>query len=265
MTINSTALLADLEHIRQQRPLIHNLTNYVVMNTTANALLALGASPVMAHAIEELEAFVAMAGAVVINIGTLDAGWIAAFTQTVALAKQYGKPLVLDPVGAGATTLRTETCLALLAQGGVTLVRGNASEIASLAGASGATKGVDSTLSSQGMAGPASTLAAEYGVAVCISGEVDYVFGVNGEEYALTGGNAMLTRVTGMGCSATALCGAFMAVNPDAAQAAAHAMATLNLAAEQAAKTAQGPGDLQAALFNALYHLDAEAVNVRFK
>ena len=264
MQINARALWADIEKLRLAKPLVHNLTNYVVMNTTANALLALGASPVMAHAEEELEEFVAMAGAVVINIGTLDAGWIAAYRKAAAYAKQYQKPLVLDPVGAGATRLRTATCLELLGQGGLSLVRGNASEIASLAGTAGATKGVDSTLSSIGMEGHAQALINQYSVTVCISGAEDYVFGAGGIAYELAGGNPMLPLVTGMGCTATALCGAFMAVNPNVAQAAAHAMAVMNLASEQAAQTATGPGNLQAHLFNALHALNAHAIELRY-
>jgi len=135
---------SDVQRIRSEAPLIHNITNYVVMNTTANALLALGASPVMAHAIEEVEAMVGLARALVINIGTLSGPWIAAMLKAASAAKRRGIPVVLDPVGAGATRYRTEAAQRILTDTPPAIVRGNASEIRALYYAESETKGVDS-------------------------------------------------------------------------------------------------------------------------
>jgi hydroxyethylthiazole kinase len=142
------AIAADLRSVRERAPLVHNVTNFVVMQQTANALLAIGASPIMAHAEPELDELLSFAGALVINIGTLDASWIGAMEHALFAAQQRALPVVVDPVGAGASRLRTQTALRLLESRGVAVLRGNASEILALAGAAGATKGVDSTHSS---------------------------------------------------------------------------------------------------------------------
>ncbi|HEY5306996.1 MAG TPA: hydroxyethylthiazole kinase, partial [Casimicrobiaceae bacterium] len=145
---SAAAIAEDLRTVRERAPLVHNVTNFVVMQQTANALLAIGASPIMAHAEAELDELLAYAGALVLNIGTLDASWISAMEHALATAQGRALPVVLDPVGAGASRLRTETSLRLLERGGVTILRANASEVLALAGAVGATKGVDSTHSS---------------------------------------------------------------------------------------------------------------------
>ncbi|MBN1295630.1 hydroxyethylthiazole kinase, partial [bacterium] len=226
MTITPESIWADIETIQSRTPLVLNITNYVVMNTTANALLALGASPVMAHAVEEVEDMTRLAGALVVNIGTLSTAWIQSMERAMAAAGSRGIPVVFDPVGAGATPFRTATARVLLAGGAVRLIRGNASEIMALLDTSVVTRGVDSTAGSIDAVDAATQLAKTYACAVCVSGETDYI--VAGE--ALTGianGHVMMTRVTGLGCIATALCGAFAAVNPDPAAAAAHAMAVM--------------------------------------
>ena len=251
----SAAVIADdLRAVRERAPLVHNVTNFVVMQQTANALLAIGASPIMAHAEAELDELLAYAGALVLNIGTLDAPWINAMEAALAAARGRALPVVLDPVGAGASRLRTDTAMRLLGSGGVTIVRGNASEILALAGAAGATKGVDSTLSSDAAREAAHGLAARYGGAVVVSGAVDYCIDRT-REVRVNNGVALMTRITGMGCTATALCGAFAAVQPDALRAAVDAMAVMGVAGELAFAAARGPGTMAASFLDALHHL----------
>jgi hydroxyethylthiazole kinase len=254
----------DIVWIRTEAPLIHNITNYVVMNTTANALLALGASPVMAHAVEEVEEMAAMARAVVINIGTLSAAWVEAMLKAGRVARQRGIPLVLDPVGSGATRYRTETALRLIAETRPTIIRGNASEIRALAGAGGGTKGVDSAHSAEESAGAARELAARAECVVSMSGAVDVIVGSEGE-ILVGNGHPMMPRVTGMGCTASALTGAFAAVNGSALEAAAHAMAVMGIAGEMAGEQAEGPGSFQVRLLDSLYRMDAREIEVRLR
>lgn len=255
----------DVERIRAEAPLVHNITNYVVMNTTANALLAVGASPVMAHALDEVEEMVGLARALVLNIGTLSPPWIEAMVRAGRAARRKGIPVVLDPVGSGATALRTATALRLLEEVSPTIVRGNASEIASLAPASGSagpagrTKGVDSTRRSEETVDMAHALAGRRGCVVAVSGPTDVIVG-GGRVVRVRNGHPMMARVTGLGCTATALIGACAAVNPSALQAAAHGLALNGIAGEIAAERAGGPGTLQLYLLDALYDLtEAEA------
>ncbi len=245
---------ADVARIRDQAPLVHNITNFVVMNTTANALLAIGASPVMAHAEDEVADMVGIAAALVINIGTLRGPWIAAMHTAAAAARDKGIPIVLDPVGVGATRYRTDTAKALIKTAAPSIIRGNASEIQALVDATTATKGVDATTSSDAAVDAGQALQAAVGSVICISGATDYVIG-DGSVTTVANGHAMMPRVTGLGCTATALCGAVAAVNPDAAAAAAHAMAIMGIAGEMAAEGSEGPGTLQVRFIDALYRL----------
>ncbi len=264
MEITAQTIWADIVSIRERAPLVHNITNYVVMNITANALLALGASPVMAHAEEEVADMVRLAGALVINIGTLSPPWVRAMHRAARQAQGLGVPLVLDPVGAGATPYRTETAHRLLAEGRPAIVRGNASEIASLAASAGTTKGVDSTISSEAALDAARQLAESYRCVVCVSGATDYIVG--GSEVArVHNGHPLMPRVTGMGCVATALCGAFAAVDKSPLAATVQAMAVMGIAGELAAAGASGPGSFQVHFLDALYGLSAEAVAERLR
>ncbi|SFJ85096.1 hydroxyethylthiazole kinase [Desulfomicrobium apsheronum] len=247
----------NLRALRQTKPLIHNITNFVVMNYTANALLACGASPVMAHAENEVEEMVAYAGALVLNIGTLTDVWVAAMLKAGRRATALGKPIILDPVGSGATTLRTETAKSILAWTKVSVVRGNASEILSLAGQNAATKGVDSTDSIEDAAKAAGALARELGTTLAITGPTDLV--TDGRRtLVIEGGHSLMPCVTGTGCSATALVGAFHAVDPDPVSAAASALAFLGVAGERAGALAAGPGSFQIHLLDALFNLTPE-------
>ncbi len=260
--ITSKQVWQDVQNIRSQSPLVHNITNYVVMNTTANALLSIGASPVMAHAIEEVEDMVAFSGALVINIGTLSEKWIQSMTKAVKAAKNKGVPIILDPVGAGATALRTNTVHDLMTAAAPTIIRGNGSEILSLANAEGSTKGVDSTHGAEAAADAARILAKKYHCTVSVSGPVDVV--LNSEKsIKIANGHSMMPKVTGLGCTATALTGAFAAVNDVPLLAAANTMAVMGIAGEIAAEKSTGPGSLQLNFLDALYLMDEEMIDKR--
>ncbi len=254
-----------LERIRSCGPLIHNITNYVVMNSTANALLAAGASPVMAHAEQEVEDMVNIAAALVINIGTLSEQWTKSMFMATRRASCRKIPIVFDPVGAGATPYRTRTARQLIEMIAPTVIRANASETMALIAADGQTKGVDST------AAPASALAAaralneQFGSVVCVSGAQDHV--VDGKKMVIIGnGDAMMSRVTGLGCTASALCGAFAAVGEgDFLAATAYAMAVMGIAGEIAASRAAGPGSMQVFFLDALYGLSRGDIAARLK
>ena len=249
----------NLKKIRATRPLVHNITNYVVMNFTANLLLAAGASPVMAHAENEVEEMVSFAKALVLNIGTLDDAWIAAMLKAGRRASALGVPIVLDPVGAGATKLRTEAARRILGETRVTLVRGNASEILALGGGAAKTRGVDAADSVDAAAERAGALARELGVPVAITGAVDYV--TDGRRVVrVANGHPLMGCVTGTGCGATAIIGAFAGVDADPVSAAATALAYYGLAGEYAADGAAGPGTFAVRFLDALHGLTAEEV-----
>jgi hydroxyethylthiazole kinase len=262
--VTASSVWSDVARIRVRAPLVHNITNYVVMNTTANALLAIGASPVMAHAAEEVEEMVALASALVINIGTLSPPWIESMERAARAARARGVPIVLDPVGAGATTLRTRTARRLLADSPPAVLRGNPSEILAVAGGAATTRGVDSAAGVEAARAAAHALSETYGCAVVVSGPVDLVVRA-GAEIRVANGTPLLARVTGMGCTATALVGAFVAVNSDATAAAAHATAVMGIAGELAAETAGGPGTFQALFLDALAGLSEAEVTARLK
>ncbi len=255
-----------IARLRARAPLIHNITNYVVMNSTANALLAIGASPAMVHALPEVEDFAPLAQALVINIGTLSPPWVEAMERAAVAATAAGVPFVLDPVAAGATRYRTEVSLRLLALRPA-IVRGNASEIMALAGESGASgKGVDSTKTSEAARDAAAALARQARCVVAVTGAVDYV--TDGERMTgIANGDPLLSRVTGTGCMATALCGAFLGAGLPAFDAAVAGLATMGVAAEQAIVGAKGPASFQVALIDAFHNLDdaALAAGVRLR
>jgi hydroxyethylthiazole kinase len=264
MTLTASSVFRDVERIRALSPLVHNITNYVVMNTTANALLAIGASPVMAHALPEVEDMTGIAGALVINIGTLSDTWIEAMFRAAGKAASRGIPIVLDPVGAGATPYRTRTAGDLLRRVPPAIIRGNGSEILALGEAGAATRGVDSTSASDQAVHGARALARQFSCVVCVTGVVDYIVS-DRAVIEVKNGHPLMPRVTGLGCSASALCGAFAAVNPDAGEAAAHAMAVMGIAGEMAAETARGPGSFQVNFIDALYRIGRSDIEQRLK
>ena len=244
--------------------MVLNITNYVVMNTTANALLAVGASPVMAHAIEEVAELVGIAQALVLNIGTLSQPWIEAMLCAGKEARRRKVPIVLDPVGCGATRFRTETARMLVEAVRPNIIRGNASEIRALIRQDSDTKGVDSLHAPEQAIEDAQRLSRDMACAVSISGAVDVV--VSGEQIArIRNGHPMMTRVTGMGCTASAISGAFLAVSASPFAAAVHAMGVMGVAGECAAETAAGPGSFQQNFLDCLYALDEQTLRQRLR
>lgn len=257
-------LWKNIQAVRDSTPLVHSITNYVVMNNTANALLAAGASPVMAHAHPEMEDMVRIASALVINIGTLDEYWVDSMRMAAKQAHTMGKPWVLDPVGAGATPYRNKV-LEELTGLQPTVIRGNASEIMVLAGLQGVTKGVDSTNQSEEALDAAHQLSKNTGAVVCVSGATDLIVGSTGYS-SLANGHPLMARITGMGCTASALCGAFCAVDPkNPFEATLSAMAFMGIAGELAAEEARGPGSLQIHFLDALYQLTEDVFLNRLK
>jgi len=251
-----------LRELRERKPLVHQITNYVVMNETANATLALGALPVMAHALDEVEEMASVAGALVLNIGTLSEPWVEAM---LLAGRATSAPIVLDPVGAGATRFRTETAKLLLGELTVTVLRGNAAEVATLADRQAEIRGVESI----GAEGSAADLAREaaraLGCVVSVTGPTDHIS--DGDRViAVSNGHQLLATVTGTGCMSSAVTGSFLAAKPDRPlEAAAEALITFGVAGEDAASDARGPGTFHAALYDGLYNLDPATLDARAK
>ena len=265
--ISAHDLWQDVLAVRVNAPLVHSITNFVVMNFNANILLALGASPVMAHAREEVADMANIAGALVLNIGTLEPDWIAAMKIARTRAHTRGIPVVLDPVGAGATPYRNQVLSELIANAPPSIIRGNASEIMSVAGLTTATRGVDSSVGSNQALDSAQILAQKINGVVCVSGETDYVLDAQGRAAHLNNGHIWMTKVTGVGCSASAMIGAFAAVQSDLWRATLAAMAYLGVVGEVAYEQAQndGVGTYQMQLLNAVQMLDEATFVQRLK
>lgn len=246
-------------HIRNTSPLVHNITNYVVMNNTANAVLAVGASPIMAHAHSEIDDMVKVCQSVVINIGTLDEYWVASMIHAAEKANQLKKPWILDPVGAGATPYRNNVLEQLLPLK-PTVIRGNASEILALVKNNRTTtRGVDSTVQSNEAVSAARYLNRKFGSIVCISGESDII--VSGRQTVyVRNGSTMMTKVTGLGCSASAVIGAFIAGIENKVDAVIAATSLFSISGEIAAKQAAGTGSLQILLLDKLYNITQEEI-----
>lgn len=262
--IHVDAIYSDLISVREQSPLIHNITNFVVMNNTANALLAVGASPVMAHAVEEVEDMVNIASALVINMGTLSPQWVDAMLLAGEKARKKQVPIVFDPVGVGATSYRNSVANRIVEACQPTIIRGNASEIMALANENIITKGVDSTTSSHSALDSAQLLASQNNCVVVISGETDFI--TDGKEVVtIKNGSTLMPKVTGMGCTASALIGAFVGVHKNPLLAASHGMAIMGIAGEIAANKSQGPGTLQLNFLDVLYRLSESEIAQTFK
>lgn len=266
--LSSSDIWADICAVRERSPLVHSITNFVVMNLNANVLLAAGASPVMAHAHEEVQAMAGIAQSLVLNIGTLEPAWIESMRLALLTATQRGIPTVLDPVGAGATAYRNESIELLLGTASPTVIRGNGSEIMSVAGANVQTRGVDSGAAANDALGSARALVGRTGGVVCVSGQTDHI--VDGTRWALlSNGHPWMTKITGVGCSATALIGAFCAVQPDAWRATVSAMALMGVVGEVAAEKAvvrkQGVGSMQVLMLDELQLLDQPTFDARLK
>jgi len=253
----SSKAAQNLDAVKKNKPLIHNITNYVVMNYTANALLAIGASPVMAHAPNEVEQMVSFAGALVLNIGTLTDDWIDSMIIAGKKAAALKTPVILDPVGSGATSLRTNSAKKIINDTKISVIRGNASEILSLKNNNTKTKGVDSIHSVEDASDTAKMLAKELQTTLAITGSVDLV--TDGDRTVnVSNGHPLMACVTGTGCTATAVIGAFLAVDNDPFRAAATALAFFGLAGEVAGEKAQAPGSFMIEILDALYTITPE-------
>ena len=255
-----------LGRIRQKAPLIHNITNYVVMNSSANILLAVGASPVMAHCKAEVAEMTAMAGALVLNIGTLQEDWVEAMIMAGQKANAVGIPVILDPVGAGATALRTAAVRQIMGACSVAVLRGNASEILSLESAGIKTKGVDSTLGlTEAGVEAAMRLAREKRCIVAVSGAEDCIS--DGRRvYCVGNGQALMTKVTGIGCGLSAVTAAFCAMaEGDYLRATAAAFAFYGLCADLAIRESAKPGSFYTAFLDRLYDTGPEEIQKGLK
>ncbi|WP_426149077.1 hydroxyethylthiazole kinase [Polaromonas sp. DSR2-3-2] len=259
----------DLKAVRENSPLIHCITNMVVANFNANTLLAVGASPVMSHAHEEVCDMAGIAQALVLNIGTLDPYWVQSMKLALATATQRGIPTVLDPVGAGATPYRNQALELLLETASPTVIRGNGSEIMSTAGTVIKTRGVDSSTTANDALNAAQLLVARTKGTVCVSGETDHILDAQHRWACLSNGDAWMTKITGVGCSATALIGTFCAIQPDAWRATTSAMAFLGVAGEVAAEKSKarglGVGSMAISLLDELQLMDQHTFESRLK
>ncbi len=248
-----------LNRVRVQKPLLHHITNFVVMNDTANLTLHIGALPVMAHAKEEMEEMVSIANALVLNPGTLSEEWVHSMRIAGKKANALGIPVVLDPVGAGATTYRTKTNTDFLRNLHIAVLRGNQGEIGALAGAGGKVKGVESVEEVADIESVAMRMAKEHGLVVVITGKRDIVASAD-SLYYVDNGHERMAEITGTGCMSTTMVGAFTAVEKDFAVASAAALACFGLAGEIAAQKAEGPASFRVALLDAVANLQPEAV-----
>jgi hydroxyethylthiazole kinase len=253
---------SSLAAIRDRKPLVHQITNYVVMNETANATLALGALPVMAHALEEVEEMVGLAGALVLNIGTLSRHWVEAMLAAGWAANARGVPVVLDPVGVGATAYRTDTARRILDEVDVAVLRGNEGEVATLVGVAAEVRGVESVGAGAEAAEVAREAARSLGVVAAVTGAVDHVS--DGERVAaVANGDPMLATITGTGCMSSAVTGCFLAVAESPFDAAVEALVAFGVAGEDAARDAKGPGSFHVSLYDALAALDPATLDGR--
>lgn len=232
------------------------------MEFTANGLLAIGASPVMAHASEEVKDIVKIAKSLVLNIGTLSPSWIISMLLSLREANLKKIPVVFDPVGVGASSYRTKSAHSILENGKITVIRGNASEIVSLCGAKCAHKGVDSLLKTIDHQEQAQILALKNHCVVWMSGETDVI--TDGQSNILIhNGHSLMSKITGTGCLATALTGAFLAVNPNSLQGSAHAAILMGIAGEIAAEKSKGPGSFRQNFFDKLYSITLKEIEQR--
>lgn len=240
--------------VREKHPLVHHITNYVTVNDCANITICAGGAPVMADAPEEVAEMAGVAGALVLNIGTLNKAQIEAMILAGRMANDRKIPVILDPVGAGATRFRTRTAERLMSELKISILKGNAGEIGVLAGAEGNVRGVDS----QGLAGDAAEIVRDFAKAekltVVASGPTDIV--TDGKYvFLVRNGHPMMGCISGTGCMAASVTGVFAAESPDPVLASAAALATFGIAGERAAAGARGPFSFKTALFDELARL----------
>ncbi len=253
-----------LTAIRSSSPMIHHITNTVVMNFTANVTLCLGAAPVMAPCIEESPEMVRFAGALLLNIGTLDPGLVKSMLSAGRVANDLGIPIIFDPVGAGATRLRTNSAKMIASELEIAIVRGNAGEVLALSGAEGKVRGVDSLDSVEGRIDLISSFAAKSGSVIAVTGVSDIV--TDGNRTArIENGHSLMVRVTGTGCAATTSVACFAAAMDDPFHAALGGLVAAGIAGENAADACAGPGTFVPCFLDALSALDCEIIESRIR
>jgi hydroxyethylthiazole kinase len=252
--VSSMKYSAMLESIRQNKPLVHHITNYVTVNDCANITLCIGASPVMSHAWEEVEEMVGHAGALVLNIGTLDPYQEKSMLLAGHAANKLDIPVIVDPVGSGATRYRTDFMSRLIKELQISVIKGNAGEIGVLAGADARVRGVDSGDVNGDLPSIAQDFAIETGITIVISGTIDIVSN-GGHVIAVENGHSMMGRISGTGCMAASIIASFAAIHRDMAEASAASLAAFGIAGERAAANTSGPGSFKTALFDHLSSL----------
>ena len=259
--MNLTEVTSHLEAVREKSPLVHNITNVVVTNFVANGLLSLGASPVMAYAKEEVEDMVKISSSLVLNIGTLSTSEVEAMIIAGKTANNVGVPVVLDPVGAGATPFRTQSAQRILNEVKVDIIRGNSSEIANVIGENWQTKGVDAGDEKGDVVDLAKQAAHQLNCVVVITGKDDVITD-GAETFIVHNGHPMLTKVTGTGCLLSSIIGAFSAVGDDKVLSSVSALVYYGVAAENAAKAEahKGPGSFQVELINQLHNVGGNEI-----
>lgn len=261
-----------LSNVRSKAPLVHCITNYVTVNDCANILLATGASPIMSDDIKEVEEIISICGGLAINIGTLNQQTIPAMFLAGSTANTLNKPIIFDPVGAGASKLRTETALKLINEIRFSVIRGNISEIKALALGSVSTKGVDADASDavttetlEDTVSFAKKFSKKTGAVIAITGAVDIVTN-EGTAYLIYNGNPMMSKITGSGCMLTVLAGAYIAANPDNnLEATAASICAMGICGEHAYKklleTKSGNSTYRNNLIDAVFNLTDETLN----
>lgn len=249
-----------LEKVRKEKPLVHHITNWVTIYDCANVCRALGSLPVMAHAFQEVKEMQGISKALVLNIGTLTDDLVDSMIEAGKHANEKGNPVVLDAVGAGATTMRTDAVKKLIKEVKIDVIKGNAAEIGVIAGVEAEVKGVESINVKGDPKDLVKKLAEEVNSTVVATGKVDYIS--NGKEtYAVDAGHDMMGSIVGTGCMATSVIASFCAVEKDYAKAAASALAVFCLAGEYAATESKGPGSYKENFYDAIFNMDTETIN----
>jgi len=255
--ISPEDMAENLGRIREMKPLVHHLTNWVTIYDCAQITRATGALPVMAHAKEEVEEMVSLSGALVLNIGTLTPEFVESASLALRKANEKGIPVVLDAVGVGATGLRTESALRLINEGRIAVIKGNAGEIATLSGAGAEVKGVESVRVEGSIEEHAKALALRTGSVVAVTGKEDIV--TDGERAArVLNGHSLMGEVVGTGCMAASVIGSFVSVNRDAFTGTVCALSAYGIAGEIAAESADFPMEFKHRLMDAVYGLTEE-------
>ena len=260
-----------LKNVRTSMPLVHNITNYVTVNDVANAILACGASPIMSDEPDDVSDITSICGGLNINIGTLNQHSIEAMLISGKRSNELGHPVLLDPVGAGASALRTNTALTIMKQIKLDVIRGNISEIKTLALGSGTTKGVDADATDtvteenlDGMVAFAKGFSAKTGAVVAITGAIDLVADAK-KCYVIRNGHPEMSRITGTGCQLSGITTAFVTANPNnKTEAVAAAVCLMGLAGEVGVShmvPTEGNSSLRNRIIDAIYNMSAEMLN----